>query len=220
MSKKIEITCFLCGLKKEIELKEYNRRLREGATRFFCSGRCAVIVGNTEKSGGEIVNGIPLPLVFNVMTHCEYCYQEFMTELSIKNYRRFCSPSCASKGSYILTDARKEGSRRGGKNGPHTADQCAKTLKHREAWKYEKVKEKLESENIPYEFEKVIGGRIFDLVLTDAMVCVEFDGPDHKYSIQKEIDDLKDTVADREGYEVIRVSVERNAIINPDLVDI
>lgn len=87
-------------------------------------------------------------------------------------------------------------------------------LKKREAWKYADIKRYLDTYNIRYEFEYVVGEFfIYDLVLHDYRLLVEFDGTSHN-SKSSAIDDFeKDCVAEENGYEIIRVKVDDNLVI-------
>ena len=84
-------------------------------------------------------------------------------------------------------------------------------MKIREAWKYELIRNHLEKRKLPFEFEYKIGKFIFDLKLSSAGVLVEFDGPYHKYQIGA--DGVKDSLAKKNGWSVIRVPVESNSKI-------
>ena len=65
--KTIEINCANCQKIVVKELKEYNRQIKNGHTRFFCNNSCACIKRNEENSpienyknfGGKIGKGVP-----------------------------------------------------------------------------------------------------------------------------------------------------------------
>ena len=90
-------------------------------------------------------------------------------------------------------------------------------LKGREAWKYADVKTYLDSNSIKHEFEYVVGDFfIYDLVLPDYGLLIEFDGTCHNTLVSMHNDFEKDNIAEENGYEIIRIKVDNNLVIPAD----
>lgn len=88
--------------------------------------------------------------------------------------------------------------------------------KRREAWKYRELKAYLESKGIDYEFECPIEDRVFDLVLPDHGVIIEFDGSEHNNAYQKLVDQHKDRIAESNNYRIMRIPTAPNQVISVD----
>jgi hypothetical protein len=206
VTKTTTIICYWCGCSKDIPTKEYTRQVKNGATRFFCSCSHAVQYGNS----------LRFAPVEPIIVECEYCHKPFKT-VTGRDRRRFDSTSCAAKGT--VTEARRAAGRRAGAQNKHNllhlVEVTAVGLKKREAYKYESLADQLAERSIPYEFEAVIGNRIFDLVLPDHRICIEFDGPDHKSINGRNDDNEKTTIATNSGYHVIRIPTGTKEIIDP-----
>ena len=194
----VTIYCAYCGSEKEISYKEWNRQTKRGRVNWFCSNSCSAKYNNSFKKSKIIIK------------ICPQCGKEFESTDSVKS-KTYCSSSCASIAT-VPPSARSLG----GKNSSHTPESTAKMLKHREAYKYIKLKEELEKRNIAYEFEKCIDGKVFDLALSDLNICVEFDGPEHRTTHQKCVDDLKNKIASNNGFTIKRIITGRKEIINPE----
>lgn len=194
----ITITCALCGKSKHISLSEYRRQTKKGRQNWFCSVSHAAIYNN-EKIKNKTINKL-----------CVFCGKEFTT-LTGKYEKTYCSASCASKATCNI-----EACRRGGYNSLHSATNAAGCLKHRELSKYKLLKEYLETHKLRYEFEKEICGSVFDLVLLDKNICIEFDGPYHRSEKQMITDAHKDKIAKVAGYTLIRIDCDANEVIKPD----
>ena len=94
------------------------------------------------------------------------------------------------------------------------------TLKLREAWKYENIRNVLNSLNISHEFEyRLKGGYIYDLALFDKKVFVEFDARYHDQEKQQSIDDEKDKFAQCYGWSVVRIKTPTNCVIDAASVE-
>lgn len=90
-------------------------------------------------------------------------------------------------------------------------------LKRREAWKYSDLETYLINNHINHEFEYIVGAYfIYDLVLFDYRILIEFDGNDHNNKVSRGNDFEKDTVAEENGYEIIRIKVDKNLVIPAD----
>jgi very-short-patch-repair endonuclease len=63
-----------------------------------------------------------------------------------------------------------------------------------------------------------LGKFVFDLAFIDKRLFVEFDGPYHGWTEQIESDKSKDGYAQSMGWKVIRLSVEKNSIIDASLL--
>jgi very-short-patch-repair endonuclease/endogenous inhibitor of DNA gyrase (YacG/DUF329 family) len=201
--KSIILECGWCGKPFKKELKEVVRQWKKGREMFYCSTSCAAKKGNEHRKAPEIEKTCPV------------CNKIFKT-VSNKHERTFCSPSCASSGS--MTDARWEAVRKlvAGGYGKENLISPEEVLKKREAWKYINVKKHLENLNENFEFEYRMKDYIYDLALIDKKIFIEFDGPDHDGLVQVERDLLKNKVANKNGWQVKRIAVDSNSVINID----
>lgn len=190
------IICPQCGNKAERPRGEVNRSRRLGRP-VFCTQKCAATHSNASKKS----------VVFT--TDCPYCNTPFTTSTHNKA-AKFCSPSCASKGS--MTEERRAAQRLGGIARVGNLNTPEETLKLREASKYSAVRAELTRREIPHEFEYRIGDVIFDLALTDRKLLVEFDGPYHRDRTQLVHDGAKDDVARLQGWCVLRVTTDTGDI--------
>lgn len=205
----ITVRCAWCNRDKTIPLKEYNRRVRQGHTEFFCNNQCGSYFVNS-KNGKQCKE---------IVKQCPVCGNTFTT-ISGKNEHKCCSSACAHHRQ--MTDERRAWSRKGALRclelHPNVLniETTASCLKRREAWKYEELKAYLESKGIDYEFECPIEDRIFDLVLPDHGVVVEFDGSGHNESHQQLVDRHKDRIAESNNYRIMRIPVIPNQVISVD----
>ena len=195
-----EVICAQCGEPRLVPIKEYNRQTKLGRVNWFCSVSHAAQFYNEPRKSKKIIK------------HCEYCDEPFET-FEGKREGTYCSQSCASKATTNV-----EACRRGGKNSVHGVESVPKILKKREAFKYSELKKTLTDNGTSHEFEKLIGGRVFDLVLPDKKLCIEFDGPDHSRNDQRKSDSEKDDIAKRNGYRVVRIACKQNSVIDPSAI--
>lgn len=195
-----EISCFVCGKIVKRSLGEIKRSQKLGR-QSFCSISCAAKANNAPRRSKEFVTG------------CPYCGVEFVTSTHNKA-KRFCSRSCASKGS--MSEERREAQRQSGKIHCNNFS-TAKGLRSREAWKYVALQKYLGKRHYQFEFE--INGCIFDLALLDKNILVEFDGPYHAREPQLSRDADKDHVANKAGFKVVRRNVESMTVISPSTIE-
>jgi very-short-patch-repair endonuclease len=198
--KHTEENCAECGGKFKIPTKEWKRRTNKGITRFFCSLSHSAIYFNRSRQK---------PVV-KIIKKCEYCGANFEIELG-GHESRFCCRSHASFGS--VTEARRAASRLSGKiygqiNKINFIGMLPKAMKKREAFKYELLKQFLESEGIIHEFEFGIGSRSFDLCVPSKMLLIEFDGAEHRSEKGLADDAKKDRLATSKGFKVIHLAIE------------
>ena len=197
---KITIECMECGSSAQKEAGEVNRSIRLGRN-IFCSLECAGTNSNRAKKCPEI------------KVKCPVCGIMFVTSTK-KRAKRFCSGSCASKGS--MTEGRRNAQRKSGYENLRNLISPAEALKRREAWKYVALKESLSGER--HEFEYEIGSFVFDLVLFDRGIVVEFDGNYHSGK-QLTIDAEKDKIAAENGFSVVRVKTRGVSVIDPVVIE-
>lgn len=191
-----------CGKEFEKPIGEVNRKLKNGCTEFYCSIKCSGI-----KNKKRIK-----PMVKKI---CPVCGNLFETKSGAKE-ATFCSRSCDSKGS--ITEARKRAgklmSEKNFKNDTYGIEHIQKLLKEREKWKYEKIDKFLNFLKEKYEFECLIGDYIYDLAFIEKKIIVEFDGPEHQYTDESK----KDENAIKNGWQIFRLKVEPNCVIEPDVL--
>lgn len=93
----------------------------------------------------------------------------------------------------------------------------AAALRARNALLYADIRRSLEGR--AFEFEFVVSPFIFDLVLHDKKLLIEFDGPHHSTSRHQSYDAEKDRLAKQHGFQVIRIPVVASATcLNPSLI--
>lgn len=205
----ITVQCAWCNQDKTIPLKEYERRVKQGHTKFFCNNQCGAYYVNSKH--GKIRK--------EITKQCPVCGNQFKA-ISGKDERKCCSSACAHYRP--MTDERREWSRKGAlrclelHENILNIEAIASSLRKREAWKYEEIKAYLESKGIDYEFEYPIEDRIFDLVLPDHGVVVEFDGREHSCPQNKLVDKHKDRICESNNYSIMRISVGSNQKIPVD----
>ena len=173
---------------------------------FYCSLSCAAKKANAERPTARV----PVEKI------CPHCGETFETLTGAKS-STFCSRSCASAGS--VTDKRRNLAGAAGKlNLLHDVATIASSLRSREWWKYKQLAFVLDRLEEAYEFEHVVGNNIHDLALLDKRVIVEFDGISHESGQQKEADVLRDKEAQDAGWEVHRICVPPNQVIQPSVL--
>src|ERR1019366_5233923 len=202
MEKKTTVICEYCGNSVIKAAREVTRSIKLGR-RLFCNNSCGAKFGNKKAT-------IPT-------THksCEFCGTLFETKEWGKRANRFCSRICASAGS--VTELRRAASSRVGLATLENLLPMSDTLKLREAWKYVNLLPRLK--NFPHEFECKIGNYIFDLVLPTVKVAVEFDGPNHRGTKQREVDWNKSKMAEVLGYLVLHREVKRASVFPASILD-
>lgn len=204
--KTININCTECGADIVKRLAEYKRQVKKKPKRdFFCDNKCSALFYNRFRDDLKI----------DLEKECPYCHKIFHTK-SGKGEATFCSRSCASAGS--VTDLRRRKAKEtGSMNLPlgRGAEIIAKGLRKREGWKYAKMRAALDLMDISYLFEYPLEGRIFDLALLDAKVLVEFDGKYHNNDYQIEVDDLKNKIAQEQGWRIERIETDDTSVIPP-----
>jgi len=115
-----------------------------------------------------------------------------------------------------MSEGRRESQRQAGLEHSNNLLSQSEVLKRREGWKYAALERVLEGRD--YEFEYGLGGYVFDLALLDVGVLVEFDGPYHEQGEQPDVDEVKDTVAERNGFVVVRRAVQPATVISPTTI--
>lgn len=86
----IELICTATGERFLKDRREYERQIREGATRFFKDGKTAAVFLGAEKRAKRIL-----------VKECPNCYRSFESS-SKKNAATYCSRECAAKHSHAL----------------------------------------------------------------------------------------------------------------------
>lgn len=200
----VVVTCAACGASVSKATKEVARSQRLGRS-FFCNLSCAAIHRNAATRSVAITAA------------CPHCNTKFDTTTHNKA-ARFCSRSCASAGSKTehRVQRAKEQSQRNFVVGPSHA-----SMLPREGWKYTALEQRLQEFGVHFEFEGQIAGcsYVYDLVLADRRLLVEFDGPYHRSPSQRAADAHKEEAALLHGWRVLRVPVAADAIIASDALD-
>lgn len=203
--KTISLKCKHCNKPVEIKKKEFDRQVKKGRNYFYCSRSCSTANRNYKRAiHKKIRNKI-----------CPVCDKPFTT-VSFPRENTFCSRSCASKGS--MSDYRRSKMRESGLMHKDNLS-VRSTLETREAWKYVKLKEKLDNANVRHKFEHEINSFIFDLAIFDKNLLIEFDGRYHTIPYQKKADDIRDKEAEELGWKVIRLKSKENTEIDPNILN-
>lgn len=116
-----------------------------------------------------------------------------------------------------MSSARRNAQKQAGVEHRDNLIDASTALRNREAWKYVALQQSLAER--PHQFEFPLGGYVYDLVLFDTMVVVEFDGPDHGYNSQKVIDTDKESVAKSAGYILLRRGIKPATVIDPSTIE-
>lgn len=191
----VTISCFECRIQFEKDASEFKRQTNLGFYKFYCSPAC-LRESRVAKA--------------NIERICEKCGSKFFVKFKQRT-KRFCSISCASAGS--VTEFRRSRARVVGSKSENLIS-ASDALKIRERWKYLLLEKALIDLGIPHEFEFLLDGKVFDLALLGKKILVEFDGDYHLYSKdQKEVDILKDELAIRNGWQVVRKVTETNKVV-------
>lgn len=194
-----QVKCVACGSIALKAASEVARSARLGRPQ-FCGRTCAAVFFNAARKSVALVVSCP-------------CGREVLTSTSAKATRH-CSRDCASK--FSMSDARREAQRSSGLE--HQGNlSVASSLRTREAWKYADVAQALEGRRV--RFEHAIGDHVFDLLLEDERILVEFDGPYHDDGLQREVDRKKMAAAEAAGYVVLRRRVPANHVIAAKFVE-
>jgi len=200
----VDVRCSECGTITQKPLSEITRQIAKGRHDFFCNLSCAATFTNKPRKS-VVISKV-----------CPNCGSTFESTTHNKA-ANFCSPSCASKGSF--TARRLAGNAKGGRaTGPKNLIPTDETLRLREAWKYERLTTLLNANKVEYQFESRLnnGHYVFDLLLYTFKIAVEFDGKDHLSPAQQALDAAKDTFAYHEGWTVQRIPVKSATVIPPE----
>ena len=114
------------------------------------------------------------------------------------------------------SEDRRAAQRAGGHATKKNLIQTTDTLKLREGWKYRQLEVYLNGRQ--FEFEYKIDKFIYDLALLDSLIVVEFDGPYHAGDAQQRIDAIKEDIARKAGFTLVRRSVPPASIISPETI--
>ncbi len=199
MEKKTTVVCTWCG-NATIKASREVTRILKLKKHFFCSSSCAVRYGNSLRSTYGTVAKI-----------CALCKASFTTSENPNKMGKYCGRLCASKDTNNVTEKRRESAREQGRLHKDNLMTASETLKRREAWKYVEMEENLDSE--PHEFEFALGNFVFDLLLSDLRILIEFDGNYHRDGRQKEKDKVKSDFAKSQGYCVVRITTDDTKVI-------
>lgn len=208
----IDLTCNNCGKLYKESISYYEDMVKRGRQHNFCSIKCGnIYINNSRRKERKIIQ-----------KQCPTCGSLFECTVVpsytgknnvIKEGRIFCSRGCASKGS--VTNYRREKARTTAiTNKKWTSRWCAQHMsegmKTREGWRYKVVQEELSSLGLLSDFEVPIGNFIYDLVLEDDRIIIEFDEDYHCDQKQKETDTAKTNYATSLGYKVFRINSKCN----------
>ncbi len=196
----IKLICPICKKEFDKRAAEVKRQLKKNSNAdFYCCKSCST-VGSHNKQKKSIVKKI-----------CPVCGNEFEASTKKKG-ATFCSRSCASKGS--VTNARRNAGKKAAAMNftpvTHDIRNIQKILKQRESWKYKDIKDFLDFMKESYEFEYILDNKyIYDLVLFNKHIIIEFDGPEHEHINETD----KERIAQKFGFNLIRIKVIPNTVI-------
>ncbi len=193
--KTISLTCCHCQKVFQKYIGEYNRQLREkGANaKFYCSFNCngqsrvKAAVKKICKCGNE----------FETRTDSNHCSTRCASFFSMTP-SRLAAITSASSGtrfqSKVVTEAN------------------ASALRSREWSKYTSVDSYLLCHEYNYQFEYLLPGTnfIYDLVIFDKKLLIEFDEIYHKNNVAA--DEIKTAAAKQQGWKLYRIDVSNNTI--------
>lgn len=206
--KETELICSYCGKKFNKDIKEYNRQVKKGRKEFFCSLSCGAKWHNKNK------------IKPSVEKICPVCGAHFITSTKERYNNTFCSRSCASKGS--VTEYRRAKAKESGKmlalNYRGDINSIRALMLKREYFKYKNIDEYLTTNNISHEFEYIIENKLYDLAFLDKRLIIEFDGDDHKYTESATNDEIKESIAKKNGWTLVRINVKNNTVIPIDTI--
>lgn len=200
----LQLTCDWCRNSFEKYSGEVKRQIKKGRKYFFCTRSCGMHYNNSNRPDRRI----------EVEKICPYCKKSFNTMSGSKS-STFCSASCASKGS--MYEHRREAQRKSGRASSNLIT-VVESLKLRESWKYKKLSTFLDMMEEVHEFEYSLKNAVYDLALIDRKILIEFDAKYHEGSKQAKRDREKDIMANKHGWDIIRISTPSNAVIDPELL--
>lgn len=200
----VKLKCIEC--KQHFKrLASENRRQSIRQAKIFCSIRCSSSYNGRAKRSACVI------------LRCGHCEAKFESSTHNKAAKSFCSRSCASAGS--VTDYRRRKAVVSGKlrAGNVAIGITANCLRSRESWKYVKVHNLLEAQNIDHQFEQVIGKKpyIYDLLIPSLRIAVEFDGESHQHTFAA--DAKKDAYALKRRWTLLRISVRPASVVSRSL---
>lgn len=217
MPKYTTITCAECGNSHTIPLKEYNRQLRNGRKRFFCSLNCTARAANRPWKKP------------NIKKSCPHCGSDFITP-STKSETTYCCQSCAGKEAVarketvVVTERMREAGRYASQlNFGETYNErlinIANNLRKREWPRYQPIHDLLNQHGLQHRFEVPLEQFIYDLYIYDYDLFIEFDEPKyHNTWDQMERDLYKSGLANVYGCRVVRLGTADDGTIDPQLV--
>lgn len=205
MEKKTVVVCEWCGKDVSKPTKEVTRSIKIGR-KFFCNNSCSMHFGNSLRTSYG-----------SIEKNCALCGISFVTSENPNKTGRYCSRLCASKDTNNVTEKRRASAREQGRLHKRNLLSVSETLKKRESWKYTEMEKALASE--PHEFEFALGNFVFDLLLSELRILIEFDGDYHRDNKQKEKDRVKSEFAKSQGYCIVRVKTDDTKIIPCSVLD-
>ena len=195
MGTQIRLQCPQCNLFFDKDLKEFTRqkKLHGPDRKFYCTSKCAGIAINEPRRTHFLeIRICKCGNVFETLTGALHCSRECASRYSITDLRRqFHSHPNVIKNYFTSNNL----------------DEIASGLRVREWDKYNNIHFFLISLSIPHLFEFNLPGTrwIFDLVLFDLNLFVEFDERYHCGNVEE--DRMKDNDADLLGWNVYRINV-------------
>lgn len=169
-----------------------------------------------------------------IVLRCCYCGTKFKKEKNdynrvLRNGRDwfYCTNSCACSKRNDSPDNKKKSAeilRSYNDKVNNSRKLLHKQVMAREGWRYRKLKSYLSKRSIRYIFEYPLRGKnriyLYDLALLDYGKLIEFDGPYH-CGKQLHYDRMKNKVASKKGWEVIRVKTKRNVVLgSKNIIDL
>jgi hypothetical protein len=209
--KTITLKCSGCDIYFEKQYKEYNRRVKKGVEKFYCSNKCGAIAAQSSKRA------------IAIFKKCLGCGNDFETNTK-KRSKTCCSKKCASRYSRnfkITDDFRKKcsiGMKKVWQNPEYyikAVDRMSKSKRFNSKGEIE-IREYLKNK-FPFDFWTFGPCRIDDRTIVRDMfseklkVCIEYDGIWHFKDIYGQLKDKqeKDLLLEKwcklNGYRLIRI---------------
>jgi hypothetical protein len=209
--KNVKLKCSNCDIVFEKSTSEYNRRIKRGVDKFYCSNKCGAAVAQARNKSKTVYK------------NCKYCNVLFLSTTHNKS-PKFCSSTCVGKYSrqFKTSDEFKEKCRIGMRKVWQNSEYAIKAVKRMSISKRFNSKGEIEiREHFKNKFPNdiwtfgpcVINNQtiVRDMFSKKLKVCVEYDGVWHFKDIhgqlknKQEKDLLLEKWCELNEYRLIRI---------------